>query len=253
VNFSAYRYFRSWVVLAAVLLLLAFAGCTSRGRGSSESKESGGARQPAAGNGETEFVGGDYCMETIMQAPPGAPVHFAYQVNDSDGSSKSFDGELAGDTLDVTTHERRPATDFDREMASVPGAKPPVINQGFVESSRTSHYQRSDPSGWAEARLLVHGATPWTLFVLKPSSKKVGDDSVSGYPAIRYAIDTTHESALEKSPGDIGWAVKDYNITGSAWLMKDSGCILQYDIDLEKDGKDGKVSKTHYEGRTTKG
>jgi hypothetical protein len=46
--------------------------------------------------------------------------------------------------------------------------------------------------------------------------------------------------------------LKDYNITGTAWVLKDANCVLQYNIDDEQVGTDGKVSKTHYEGTVTK-
>jgi len=40
--------------------------------------------------------------------------------------------------------------------------------------------------------------------------------------------------------------LKDYSITGTAWATKDTNCVLQYSIDSEMQGKDGKVRKTHY-------
>jgi hypothetical protein len=39
---------------------------------------------------------------------------------------------------------------------------------------------------------------------------------------------------------------------GTAWVLKDGNCVLQYNIDYQETGKDGKVSKTHYEGTVTK-
>jgi hypothetical protein len=45
---------------------------------------------------------------------------------------------------------------------------------------------------------------------------------------------------------------RDHDTDGSVWVTKDTGCILQYSIDLDKVGKDGKLSKTHYEGGVTK-
>lgn len=40
--------------------------------------------------------------------------------------------------------------------------------------------------------------------------------------------------------------------TGSAWVITDTECILKYSIDLERDGHDGKVDKSHYEGGLAK-
>jgi hypothetical protein len=46
--------------------------------------------------------------------------------------------------------------------------------------------------------------------------------------------------------------LKDYSINGSAWVLAEANCVLQYNIDFEQDGKDGSVKKTHYEGTVTK-
>jgi hypothetical protein len=46
--------------------------------------------------------------------------------------------------------------------------------------------------------------------------------------------------------------LKDYNITGNAWVLKEANCVLQYSLDYEQEAKDGKASKTHYEGAVTK-
>jgi len=204
---------------------------------------------------EPQLVGGRYCVETMTQNPPGpaTPIHFSYKENQSDGSSKDFEADLSGDTFDRTIHERRPATDFDRQLNAEPNMPHTPIQDGFVETTHSNHYARADKSAWNEAwGGMEQGGTPWSLFVLKPTATPVGFENISGFEALKYVVDTTHQSQLEKYPGTMGWGVKDYNITGSAWVSKDGGCILQYAIDLEKDGKDGKVDKSHYEGGVTR-
>jgi hypothetical protein len=215
-------------------------------------QSSGGPKHP-----EPELVGGRYCVETMTLNPPGpaTPIHFSYKVSESDGSSKDFEADLSGDTLDRATNERHPATEFDRklneDLAKV--GSPLTIRDGFVESAHSNHYTRADKSSWTEGwGGMEQGATPWSLFILKPPATPAGFENISGFETLKYAVDTTHQSQLEKYPGNMGWGVTDYNITGSAWVAKDGGCILQYSIDLERDGKDGKVSKTHYEGGVTK-
>jgi hypothetical protein len=80
----------------------------------------------------------------------------------------------------------------------------------------------------------------------------VGSENIGGYDTIKYSVDTTHQSKLEKLAGTMGQNGADYNITGFAWITKDTGCVLQYNIDDEETAKDGTVSKTHYEGTVTK-
>jgi hypothetical protein len=191
----------------------------------------------------------------MAQNPPGpaTPIHFSYKVNESDGSTKDYEADLSGDTFDRTITDRHPATDIDRELNSLPGPKTIAIHDGIAESVFSHHYTREDKSSWTEGwGGMEQGATPWGLFILKPPATPAGFENISGFETLKYVVDTTHQSQLEKSAGTMGFGVKDYNITGSAWVAKDGGCILQYAIDLETDGKDGKVSKSHYEGSVTK-
>jgi hypothetical protein len=204
---------------------------------------------------EPELVGGRYCVETMAQNAPGpaSTIHFSYKESESDGSSKDFEADLSGDTFDRTINERHPATDFDRQLNAEPNLPHIPIHDGFAESVHVTHYTRADKSAWNEAwGGMEQGATPWSLFILKPPATPAGFENISGFETLKYVVDTTHQSQLDKYAGTMGWGVKDYNITGSAWVSKDGGCILQYTLDLEKDGKDGKVSKSRYEGGVSK-
>jgi hypothetical protein len=96
------------------------------------------------------------------------------------------------------------------------------------------------------------GGTPWGLFISKPTVTRVGAENVNGYETVKYAVDTSHQSQLDKTPLLMSGQLKDYSITGSAWVLTEANCVLQYNIDFEQDGKDGSVKKTHYEGTVTK-
>jgi hypothetical protein len=246
------RLAQRWIILA-MGLLLAVQGCTSRSSKKTEedeTKQSGRTTNPL----ERQFDGGSYCVQTITQGPPPAtPIHFSNKVTESDGSSKDFEEDLSGDTLDQTIHERHPATDYDRKFnADFPKLATP-IRDGFAENTHNNHYTRSDQSGWRVAgNGAAQGGTPWGLFIYKPSVSRIGTENINGYDTIKYAVDTTHQSRMDKAAGLIMGKLKDYNITGTAWVLKDANCVLQYNIDYEEDGTDGTVKKTHYEGTVTK-
>jgi hypothetical protein len=243
---------RTTIGFAVTLLLLAAPACTSKdSKRTDEDKSNQSTR--VTNPLERQLDGGSYCVQTMTQGPPVAqPLHFSNKENESDGSSKDFEADLVGDTFDRTINERHPATDEDRKFnADFPKLATP-INNGFAESTRTIHYTRSDQSGWREGgNGIALGGTPWGLFIFKPRVTRAGAETINGYDTIRYTVDTTHESELDKSAGLLR-LLKDYNITGTAWALKDANCVLQYNIDDERVGKDGKVSKTHYEGTVTK-
>jgi hypothetical protein len=237
------------LAIIASLITVAAQGCKS-GHLETNRGESAQATTSTVKGAEHPLDGGTYCVQTITQGPPVArPIHFSNMVSDSDGSSKDYEADLIGDNFDLKMNVRRPATDLDREASTVPGAPETVIRDGFVESSHTIHYSRGDKSGWAAGpNLFVMAVTPWNLFVAKPDTTSAGTEKINGYDTTRYTVDTTHQSQTEKWAFDTAWRTKDYNITGSAWVTKDTACILKYSIDLERDGNDGKVEKSHYAG-----
>jgi hypothetical protein len=246
------RIFRQATV--AALMLFAAAGCKSKS--ASEQQTAGTAAQSNGASNPLvrQIDGGSYCVQTISQGPPvAAPLHFSYKVNESDGSAKDFEADLAAQTLDVDIRTRHPATDMDRELSKMGGPNPVVIRDGFAETENKNHYTRDDAHGWVMgSNSMALGGTPWGVFIAKPTSTQVGTENIIGYDTIKYAVDTSHQSAIDKSGAAAGWGVADYNITGTAWVTKDTACILQYAIDLDETGKDGKASKTHYEGGVTK-
>jgi hypothetical protein len=128
-----------------------------------------------------------------------------------------------------------------------------TVADGYAEIVQVSHYVRSNDHDWnMGATTVAQGGTPWGLFINKPPVTQVATETISGYETTKYAVDTIHQSQLEKSPGLIGGQLKDYNIVGTAWVAKQGTCVLQYQIDYEEDAKDGTVRKVHYEGFVTK-
>ena len=199
-------------------------------------------------------VGGTYCLQTYAQGiPPTKTVHFSYKENESDGTLKDYEGDLLGDNLDSTVHEKRPANDTDREMASDKRFPGPPIVDGFVDTNRSLHSTRSDVSGWSMGSSgQVQAFTPWGLFIAKPVVTQVGTENVAGSDALKYSVDSSQQSQLEKMPLTFAGGLKDYTIKGTAWVDPKQQCILQYDINYEEVAKDGAVKTTHYQGSTVR-
>jgi hypothetical protein len=241
-----------------ISLLLALPACTSK----SSPVKKGDTNHPLpTNNTAVRFDGGTYCVQTFLQGPaPAQPLHFSNQVTESDQTlkSKDFQADLSGDTLDIVHRDQWLATDDDRkffaEMQRFTDPKIIVraINNGVAEETVTNHVSRSDQVGWRGGVVsIAQGGTPWGLFIYKPTVTRVGDENVNGYATTKYTVDTTHESEAEKSAGFLRH-LKDYNITGTAWVLKEANCILNYDINDEQVGTDGNVKKTHFEGTVTK-
>jgi hypothetical protein len=244
------------VLAGAVLLTLV--ACSSKPKSRTDRTQA----QLKETASQDHFDGGTYCVQTFLQGPPPAqPLHFSYKVIESDPSlkTKDYEADLAADTLDVIYHERWLASDEDRAMINDtrkfddPKSVVRTINNGYAEGTFINHYTRSDQSQWRMAATgLAQGGTPWNLFVSKPSVHRAGNEDLNGYDTIKYSVDTTHDSQSDKAALMMFGKLKDYNITGNAWVLKDVNCVLQYSLDYEEQSKDGKASKTHYEGAITK-
>ena len=253
-----FRNKKAWLrctVMAAGMTLLAAPGCSSRPNKREEAnKPSKVADQNPSG--EPQVIGAEYCIRTMMGTAPGpaTPVHFSYKVNESEGpTSKDFEADLAGDALDQTIARRYPVNDFVREHNQMKQLEPIPVRDGFAEEVNKNHYKRGDASAWNMAGgTMSQAGTPWSWFILKPTFTRAGAETVAGYPTIKYTVDTTHQDQTDKLAGMLGMGLKDYNITGSVWVTRDTGCILQWVVDVEEDAKDGKISKNHYEGSVRK-
>ena len=69
-----------------------------------------------------------------------------------------------------------------------------------------------------------------------------------GTTPLNTAVDTTHDSQSDKAALMMFSRLKGYDITGTAWVLKDANCVLQYSVDYAQESKDGKASKTALRG-----
>lgn len=246
--------------LATALTGLCLVACASKQKTEAPQK----APSPAQANAPSDnhFDGGTYCAETLLQGPaPAQPLHFSYKVTESDQSLKSndYEADLAGDNLDLVHQDTWLATDQDRALFQQtakfddPKVVTRVIKDGIAEETTRNHATRSDAVSWRGiATGMAQGGTPWHLFLDRPPVNRTGTETIGGFETIKYAVDTTKEDAIDKGALKAFAHLQDYNITGTAWVLKDANCVLQYDITYEETSNDGKSRKTHYEGTVTK-
>jgi hypothetical protein len=238
------------------LLILAGTACTSKPN--SETPKA----PPTSNLSADHFDGGTYCVQAFLQGPaPSQPLHFSNSVVESDPTlkTKDFQADYAGDNVDLVRKDKWLATDEDRQSLQDtrkfddPKVLVRTINGDTEEDTITNHATRSDQVSWRGVVMgISQGGTPWSLFLNKPQVSRAGTENVNGFDTIKYTVDTTHQSQPDKMALVMFGKLQDYNITGTAWVLKDVNCVLQYNIDYQQTTKDGKVSKTHYEGTVTK-
>ncbi len=234
---------KSSLIMTVLLGVLALVGCNSAKKAKQQKEAKQGAPQPPAGNA---VIGAGYCLQTFMKnqnALP-SPVHFSYKVSGSDGITKSWEGDVTATTADFAMFSEQPSTPDLEENSSY------KIHDGLADFTNTFHYTRSDDHQWAMAPTMpVQSATPWGEFINKPTIDKVGPETINGFETVKYIVDNSKQDLMER----VGFTgMKDYNVKGTVWLTKDSGCILQWAMDSQTTHKDGTISKIHYEGTVTR-
>ncbi len=225
-NLKEERLSKRRIPLAMGFVLLALSACNL---GPSSKGLESGAKLSASNAKQDDFNLGsaDLCVQTMAQNPTHA-FHFSSSRTRTDtGEKYSTEAEISPRMIDLTKSDR--------------------------SSSTTTHWPRSDESGWAVAIKSIAIAGPWMqLNMAKFAAKRVGLESVNSFDAIKFDVDTTNDDPADKAGYLAGMDARDYDVVGSAWLAKDTGCILKYVLDFEVAAKDGKISKTHYEGAVTK-
>jgi hypothetical protein len=215
---------RVGLTFAVALLAVVACGCNS----ATSSRSEQGRTQSENQTLQTDFDPGaaDFCQETMAQHPA-EPFHFT-SVRKHPGTSDSVwvKADVTPERIDVTNSTSMGTT--------------------------TNHYQRRDKRGWTMAVTAMAMSSPWMdRDMAKFDMKKLGQEKVNGFDTVKYAVDTTNDSS-DKLTYLQAMDLKDYNIVGSLWLTKDTGCILKYVIDDTDYNKSGAVSKTHYEGSVSK-
>lgn len=170
------------------------------------------------------------CLQQMIKNSPG-PFHLSFAEKSSERDASSVEADVTPATIDYTKRE----------------------TSAGQTSTSTKHLEREQMSEM-ELDFDVMGPVPWhgELVAAQDAAKSAGPESVNGYHTMKYSIDTANEPAAQKATFLSLMAVKDYKIVGAAWVTNDTGCLVKYAIDFERDGKDGSVKKTHYEGNVTK-
>lgn len=217
--------------LAAIGVALAMnSGCKGGAGGTTTASTSEPTKQSRLDPAKFNPTGASLCLQQMIKNPAGQ-FHLSFAENASDGKSTGIEADITPAAIAYTKRETS-------------------AGQKSTSSKRIERAQLSE----MELDFDIMGPVPWhgELVAAQDSAKAAGAEEVNGYGALEYVIDTANEPATQKATFDSLMALKDYRIVGNAWLARDTGCLVKYSIDFEKDGKDGNVTKTHFEGNVTK-
>ena len=123
-------------------------------------------------------------------------------------------------------------------------------------TTKTSKAKKGDEMNWAMANLTTLGVMTSPNFVIAVGSSVTSPpstDLVGTTPADKFTFDTTTATPSQKMGLEAARAVlttiKDCK--GTAWIAKDSGLLIKFNIDADYVDRNNHAWKEHYEGDVT--
>jgi hypothetical protein len=123
-------------------------------------------------------------------------------------------------------------------------------------TTKTSKARKGEDINWAMANLTTLGVMTSPNFVIVVGASVVSPpsiDLVGATPADKFTFDTTIATPSQKRGLEAARAVLTTirDCKGTAWIAKDSGLLVKFDIDADYLDKNGHAWKEHYEGEVT--
>jgi hypothetical protein len=218
---------RSYKVAARMVVGLAVAmvwGCG--GKGKEKAKETAAEVRSEVKESVPDLDKAERCMEGMMRNPK-EPFHLSTMRKDDDAPPFTSEAEFTPETVEGTT------------------------NWGTVQKTQQVSSVHSDVNAWGLAinSLTMRVSTVnGDLRIAQPTVVPAGGDAVNGYDNVKYDFDTERLPDAEKARIAVTLLAKDFRIAGSAWITKDTRCMVKFVSDDKSTSKSGMVGATHLEG-----
>ncbi len=209
---------RLWLYSVIGFVLIVASACNSN-PASSGSREAG--TRAASDNADTHID--VMCMGDRINNPPEA-FHYSYQYADASGSVDK-QADIMPQTMDITIQDK--------------------------SGSHKYHGVRSDEGSWSGAVLNLSGLNITTMSArlnsLNGTSAIVrqASESINGYSATRYAIDTKGANSSDKHKFETLFGNGSFE-KGTVWMGTD-GCAVKLILDEGVWQTNGGVNQVHYE------
>jgi hypothetical protein len=223
---------RSYMVAARMVVGLAVAmgmvwGCG--GKGKEKAKEKAAEVRSEVKESVPDLATAERCMEGMMRDPK-EPFHLSTMRKDDTAPPFTSEAEFTPETVEGTT------------------------SWGTVQKTQVSSVH-SDANAWGLAinSLTMRVSTVnGDLRIAQPTVVAAGADAVNGYDTVKYDFDTERLPDAEKARIAVTLLAKDFSVVGSAWVTKDTRCMVKFVSDDKSTSKSGMVGATHLEGSITR-
>jgi hypothetical protein len=145
---------------------------------------------------------------------------------------------------------------FTSEADFTPDTLEGTSNWKSGQDTRTISNVHSDASAWDASVMLLAAplstAATGEMRMAQPTVTTAGDDPIGGYDTIKYVFDTARLSQAEKVRYEGLLKAQDFSVVGTAWITKDTHCLVKFVTDYNFTAKNGTLGSTHCEGSVTK-
>jgi hypothetical protein len=222
---------RSYNVPARMVVGLAVAmgmvwGCG--GKGKEKAKEKAAEVRSAVKESVPDLDTAERCMVGMMRDPK-EPFHLSTRRKDDDAPPFTSEAEFTPETVEGTTN--------------------------WVTGTQQVSSMHSDVNAWGLAinSLTLRVSTVnGDLRIAQPTVVAAGADAVNGYDTVKYDFDTERLPDAEKARIAVTLLAKDFSVVGSAWVTKDTRCMVKFVSDDKSTSKSGMAGATHLEGSITR-
>jgi hypothetical protein len=221
---------RSYKVAARMVAGLAVAMgmlCGCGGKGREKAKENAAEVRSEVKEGVPDLATAERCMQGMMRDPK-EPFHLStMRKGDDNPTPWTSEAEFTPETVEGTA------------------------NWSAVLKAQQVSSVHSDVNAWG---LAINSLTKpvstvnGTLRIAQPTVVAAGADAVNGYDTVKYDFDTERLPDAEKARIAVTWQTKDFRVVGSAWVTKDTRCMVKFVIDDKYTSKGGKPGAGHLEG-----
>jgi hypothetical protein len=197
-------------------------GCGRKGK---ETEKAGEARVEVK-ESVPDLDKAERCMEGIMRDPKEA-FHLSMMRKDDTAPPFTSEAEFTPETVEGTTTWI--TTQQTKQVRSVHG----------------------DVTAWGLAIKELVGPVSTVngdLRLAQPTVVAAGADPVNGYETVKYDFDTERLPQVDKARIAVTLLAKDFSIAGSAWITKETSCMVKFVSDDKSTSKSGMVGTTHLEG-----
>ena len=218
---------RSYNVAARMVAGLAVAmgmvwGCG--GKGKEKAKEKAAEVRSEVQESVPDLDKAERCMVGMMRDPKEA-FHLSTMRKDDTAPPFTSEAEFTSETVEGTTN--------------------------WVTGTQKVSSMHSDVNAWGLAinSLTMRVSTVNGDFrMAQPTVVAAGADAVNGYDTVKYDFDTERLLDADKARIAVTLLAKDFSVVGSAWVTKDTRCMVKFVSDSKYTSKGGKAGADHLEG-----